>query len=80
MSLPGYTYESPLKYTHIKLRTLQQKDLVLTIANIIRGGLCGVIGDRYVVSDDNKKLLYKVAKKLFGHSISQFLLYDEFEM
>ena len=80
MSLPGYTYESALKYTDIKLRTPHQNDLVLTITNNIRGGLCGVIGDRYVVSDDNKKILYKVVKNLYGHSISQFLFYDEIEM
>ena len=31
VSLPGYTYQSALKYTDIKLQTLQDKDLILLI-------------------------------------------------
>ena len=29
VSLPGYTYQCALKYTDIKLQTLQDKDLIL---------------------------------------------------
>ena len=31
ISLPGYTYQCALKYTDIKLQTLQDKDLILLI-------------------------------------------------
>ena len=55
VSLPGYTYQCALKYTDIKLQTLQHKDLILLIENNIRGGIASVIGDRYVKSDENKK-------------------------
>ena len=48
VSLPGYTYQCALKYTDIKLQTLQDKDLILFIENNIRGGISSVMGDRYV--------------------------------
>ena len=80
VSLPGYTYQCALKYTDIKLQTLQNKDLILLIENNIRGGISSVMGDRYVKSDENKKILYMDATKLYGHSMSHFLPYDEIEM
>ena len=80
MSLPSYTYQCALKYTDIKLQTLQDKDLILLIENNIRGGISSVMGDRYVKSDENKKILYMDATNLFGHSMSQMLPYDEIEM
>ena len=80
VSLPGYTYQCALKYTDIKLQTLQDKDLILLIENNILGGISSVMGDRYVKSDDNKKITYMDATNLYGHSMSQFLPYDEIEM
>ena len=56
VSLPCYTYQCALKYTDIKLQTLQDKDLILLIENNIRGGISSVMGDRYVKSDENKKV------------------------
>ena len=80
VSLPGFTYQCALKYTDIKLQTLQDKDLILLLENNIRGGISSVMGDRYVKSDENKKILYIDATNLYGHSMSQFLPYDEIEM
>ena len=57
VSLPGYIYQCALKYIDIKLHTLQDKDLILLIENIIRGGVSSVMSDRYVKSDENKKIL-----------------------
>ena len=48
--------------------------------NIIRGGGSSVTGDRYVKSDENKKILHMDAAKLYGHSMSQMIPYDEIEM
>ena len=42
ISLPGYTYQCALKYTDIKLQTLEDKDLILLIENNIRGGISSV--------------------------------------
>ena len=80
VSLPGYTYQRALKYTNIKLQTLQDKDLILLVENNIRGGISSVMGDRYVKSDENNKILYMDATNFYGHSMSQFLPYDEIEM
>ena len=77
VSLPGYTRQCCLKYTGINLQTLQDKDMLLLIENNIRGGISSVMGDRYVKSDENKKILYKDANNLYGWARSEYLPYDE---
>ena len=77
VSLPGYTWECGLKYTGINLQTLQDKDIILLLENNIRGGISSLMGDRYIKSDENKKILYVDANNLYGHSMSQMLPYDE---
>ena len=54
--------------------------MVLLKENNIRGGISSVMGDRYVKSDENKRIIYLDATYLYGHSMSQLLLYDEIEM
>ena len=77
VSLPGYTWQCGLKYTGVNLQTLQNKDMILLLENIIRGGISVVMGDRYVKSDENKKALYKDANNLYGWAMSEYLPYDE---
>ena len=77
VSLPGYTWQCGLKYTGINLQTLQDKDMILLLENNIRGGISSVMGDRYIKSDDNKKILYIDANTLYGHSMSEPLPCDE---
>ena len=77
VSLPGYTWQCGLKYTGINLRTLQEKDMILFSENNIRGGISSVMGDRSVISDENKKLFCIDAIDLYGHSMSESLPYDE---
>ena len=77
VSLPGYTWECGLKYTDIKLQTLQDKDMILLLENNIRGGISSVMGNRYVKSDENKKILYIDANNLYGWAMSQYLPYDD---
>ena len=77
VSLPGYTWQCGMKYTDIKLRTLQDKDLILTLENNIRGGISSVMGDRYVQSDNNKNILYVDANNLYGWAMSEYLPYHE---
>ena len=76
VSLPGYTWECCLKYTGINLQALQDKDMILLLENNIRGGISSVMGDRYVKSDENKKILYFDANNLYGWAMSQYLPYD----
>ena len=80
VSLPGYTWDYGLKYTGINLQTLQDRDLILTLKNNIRGGISSVMGDRYVKSDENKKIIYMDATNLYIHSMIRPLPYDEIEM
>ena len=80
VSLPGYTWECGLKFKGINLQTLQDKDLILTLKNIIRGGISAVMGDRYVKSAENKKIIYMDATIICGHSKIQTSTYDEIEM
>ena len=68
------------KYTGIKLQTLQDKDLFLTLENNMRGGKSSVMGDRYVKLDGNEKILYMDATNLYGFSMSQPLPYDNIEI
>ena len=41
-----YTRQCRLKNTGINLQTLQDKDMILTLENIIHGGKSSVMGDR----------------------------------
>ena len=77
VSLPGYTWQCGLKYTGINVQTLQGNDMILLLENDIRGGVGSVMGDRYVISDENKKILYIDANNLYGHSMCEPLPYDE---
>ena len=77
VSLPGYTWQCGLKYTGINLQTLQDKDMILLLENNIRGGISSVMGDRYIKSNENKKVLYIDANNLYGHSMSELLPYDK---
>ena len=79
ISLPVYFCQCALKYTDIKLRTLQDKDSILLLEKNIRGGISSVLGDSYVISENNKKRRYMDATNLYGHSMSQMLPCDEIE-
>ena len=59
VSVPSYTWQCGLKYTAIKLQTLQDKRLIFIIENNLRGGIGSVIGDRYEKPDEKKEILYR---------------------
>ena len=77
VSLPGFTWHCGLKYTGINLETSQYSDMILLIENNIGGGISSVMGDKYVKSDENKKILYKDASNLYGWALGEYLLYDD---
>ena len=77
VSLPGFTWQCGLKYTGIGLQTLQDKDLIMSLENSIRGGISSVMGDRYIKSNKNKRILYKDANNLYGWAMSQPVPYDK---
>ena len=60
-----------------KFQKLQDKDLILTLENTIRGGISSVLGDRYVKSHEKLFIIYFDANYPYGHSFSQPVPYDE---
>ena len=48
--------------------------MILPIERNFPGGIDSVMGDKYVVSDDNKKNLYIDANTLYGHSMSHHMM------
>ena len=50
--------------------------MILLLENDIRGGILSVMGDRYVKSGENKKILYIDANNLYGWVMSQILPND----
>ena len=80
VNLPVYTWQCGLKCTGNNLQTLQDKDMFLLFENIIRVGKRSVMGDRYVISDGNKKILYVDPNTLYGKSMSEPLPCDEIKL
>ena len=78
-SLPGYTWKAGLKLTKIKLDFIKDKQLLLLLENIIRGGISSVMGPRFIESNENTKLVYIDANILYGWAMSQYLPTSEFE-
>ena len=79
VSLPGYTWNCGLSFTGITLDYIKDIDMLLLIENNIRGGISGVMGPRYVSSDDKTKILYIDANNLYGWAMIQFLPYGDLE-
>ena len=77
-SLPGYTFKAGLKLTNIKLDFIKDKDLLLLEVNI-RGGISSVMGNCFIESDENTKLLYIDANNLYGWAMSQYLPTGDFK-
>ena len=78
-SLPGYTWKAGLKLTKIQLDFIKDKELLLLLENNIRGGISSVMGDRYIESDTNTKLLYIDANNLYGWAMSQYFPTGDFK-
>ena len=66
-----------MKGTGINLQTLQDKYMSLLLEKNIRGGVSSVMGDRYVRSDESRKILYVDAKNLYGWVMSEYVPYNK---
>ena len=77
LTLPCYTLFCGLKYTDIKLKTLQNEEIYSTLENNFRCGISWVLVDMYVKSDENKKTLFIDAYNLYGWAMSESLPYEE---
>ena len=63
--------------TEIELNFIKDKELLLFLENNKPGGISSVMGDRPVVLDVNKEILYINANNLYA--MSQYFLTGEFE-
>ena len=63
-----------LKYNGIHLQTLGDKDSTYLSENKFGGGICSIMSEKYVESDE--KNLKTNATILYGRAMSQFLPYD----
>ena len=53
VSLPGYSFDCSLMLSCVTLDTLQDKQMLNDFVEAKRGGICGIIGDRYINTNDN---------------------------
>ena len=46
--LPGYNFDCFLKLSNVELDTIQDEQILKDFISAMRGGICGVLGDRYI--------------------------------
>ena len=79
VSLPGYSFDCWLMSSGVTLDTLQDKQMLDDFVGAKRGGICGILGDRYVNSNNNGKtwtkshrnICYIDAKNLYSYAMMQ---------
>ena len=63
----------------MKLQIHQDEYFNHLFENNIRGGISSVMGDRYVESYENEKILYIEANNCYRYAVSEYLPYDKIE-
>ena len=70
----------------VTLDTLQDKQMLDDFVGAKRGGICGIMCDRYINRQsrfadncDGKSIWYIDANNLYGHAMMQKLPYKDFE-
>ena len=79
VSLPGYSFDCWLMSIGVTLDTLQDKQMLDDFVGAKRGGICGIMGDRYIDNSDGKTIWYIDANKLYGYAMMQKLPYKDFQ-
>ena len=79
VSLPGYSFDCWLMSSGVTLDTLQDKQMLDDFVEAKRGGICGIMGDRYIDNSDGKTIWYIDANNLYGYAMMQKLPYKDFE-
>ena len=74
VSLPGYSFDCWLMSSGVTLDTLQDKQMLDDFFEAKGGGICGIMGDRYINSNEsNSTVWYIDANKLYGYAMIQKL-------
>ena len=63
----------------VELDTLQEKQMLDDFVEAKRGGICGIMGDRYINNIDGKSIWYIDANNLYGYAMMQELPYKDFQ-
>ena len=95
VSLPGYSFDCWLMLSGVTLDTLQDKQMLDNFVEAKRGGICGIMGDRYINNgnanvndnsngndngnDNGKTVWYIDANNLYAYAMMQKLPYKDFE-
>ena len=79
VSLPGYSFDCWLMSSGVTLDTLQDKQMLDDFVGAKRGGICGIMGDRYIKNSDGKSIWYIDASNLYGYAMMQKLPYKDSE-
>ena len=79
VSLPGYSFDCWLMSSGVTLDTLQDKQMLDDFVGAKRGGICGIMGDRYLDNSDGKTIWYIDANDLYGYAMMQKLPYKDFQ-
>ena len=86
-TLPGFSWQSMLKMTKIKLELISDPDMYLFLMDTIRGGI-SVCNKKHVIADNkyinknsknNKYLMHLDANNLYGVSMVRSLPYKNFK-
>ena len=85
ISLPSYSFDCFLKLSKVELDTIQHEQIIKDFISAMRGGICGVMGSRYVKSQSQsqsqrqRSIWYINANNLYGYALMQKLPYKNFE-
>ena len=86
VSLPGYSFDCWLMTSVVTLDTLQDKHMLQNFVEAKRGGICGIISDRYISNNNgetwtksHRNIWYIDANNLYGYAIMQKLPYKDFQ-
>ena len=55
ISLPGYSFDCFLKLSNVELDTIQDEQILKDFISAMRGGICGVMGDRHIRSQNQSQ-------------------------
>ena len=90
-SLPSYSFDCFLKLCKVELEEIQDEQILKDFISAMRGGICGVMGNRYIKSQsqsqsqrsmeehDRRSIWYIDASNLYGYALMQKLPYKDFE-
>ena len=68
ISLPDYSFDCFLKLSNVELDTIQDEQILKDFISAMRGGICGVMGDRYIRSQSqSQKSIRETASPMAEH-------------